>query len=224
MKFGKIHAVEFQPGELFNAVEIGNGVAVLLANVDDFCRQVGEVGEEIAELLNGIQAFAAAIISHEQVSDGGKVLRDDEYRAFGVVEGFTQIVVGLFIIDIGIKEFPADQDEIGKPAFLDEQFLIPFAIIVMEGVGNIILLALAAELVLMMGDHFLFIVFQFHDGDGAGASIGCCEGGIVDWPEEKPLRMDAFILLHGMEEGKRALGEMVASPDNKYLFHIMLFM
>ena len=77
VKLGKAHTVEFEAGELLEVFELRNGVAGVFMDINDFCRQVCQVGEEVTELFDGIDAFTTAVIGHKQMLDAGKVFRDD---------------------------------------------------------------------------------------------------------------------------------------------------
>lgn len=83
-----------------------------------------------------------------------------------------------------------------------------------------VLFALTSEQRFVVGDHFFFVVFQFEERDDVIAGAGGGQGGVVDGAKEQSLGVYAFVVGHGVEEGKRAFGELVAGSDDKYLFHI----
>ena len=85
MEFGIIQIVEFETRELLEAFKLRNGMAGIFMDINEFCRKVGEVGKEVTELFDGINAFAAAVIGHKDMLDGRGVLRDDKNGAFSVV-------------------------------------------------------------------------------------------------------------------------------------------
>src|ERR1700722_5558228 len=134
-EFGKTHAIEFEPGELPQILEVGDGIAGVFMDVKDFRREIDEAGKEVAELFDGIDAYAAAIIGHKQVLNGLETFRNDEDRAFGIVKSFPQVRIGLAAVGFGIEMFPTDEDQIGETAFPDEKVLIPWAVVGMEGIG-----------------------------------------------------------------------------------------
>ena len=135
MQFGKAHCVEFEAGKLLQAFEVGNSVAGIFMNIHDFGRQIDQVGEEVTELFDGIEAFPAAVIGHKQVLDACKVFRDDKDRTFGMAKGFPQVLVGLSVVGPGIEMLCADEDQIRETAFFDEQVFVPLAVIFVQRIG-----------------------------------------------------------------------------------------
>ena len=103
VKLGKAHAVEFEAGELLEVFELGNGMVAVFMDINDFRGQIDEVGEEVTELFDGVDAFAAAVVGHKKVLDAREVLRDDKNGAFGMVKGLPQVLVGLVGVGFGIE-------------------------------------------------------------------------------------------------------------------------
>ena len=83
-----------------------------------------------------------------------------------------------------------------------------------------ILFAIVSELAFVTGDHFSFVVFQLQEGDDVIAGAGGSQGGLVNGAKEQSPGMYPLVFDHGLEKGERALGELVAGVDDKYLFHI----
>src|ERR1700722_2748230 len=67
VELGKAHTVEFEAGELLEVFELGNGVVGVFMDINDFRGQIDEVGEEVTELFDGVDAFAAGVIGHKKV-------------------------------------------------------------------------------------------------------------------------------------------------------------
>ena len=220
VEFGKAHTVEFEAGELLEAFQVRNAVVGAFMDINDFCGQIDEVGEEVTELFDGIYAFATAVISHKQVLNGLEVFRNDEDRAFGMVKGFPKELVGLPVVGLGIEILPADEDQIGEAAFPDKQVFIPFVVVVVEGIAYMALFALTGEHGFVLGDHFFFVVFEFQEGDDVIAGACGGQGELVDGAKEQALGVCAFVFGHGVEKGKGAFGKVVAGSNEKYLFHI----
>ena len=131
-----------------------------------------------------------------------------------------QVLIGLVFVGFGIETFPADEDQIGETAFLYEQSLIPFAVIVVEGKGNMILFAIVSELGFVTGDHFSFVVFQLQEGGDVIAGAGGGQGGMVDGAKEQSPGVYPLVFDHGLQKGERTLGKLLTGVDDKYLFHI----
>src|SRR3984885_6128466 len=148
-------------------------------DVKNFRWEFDEVRKEVAELLDGVDAFAAAIIGHKKVFDGLEVFRDHEDGAFGIAKGFPQVLVGVAFIGFGVKILPADEDQVGGSALLDKQVLIPFVVVYMKRKGDVELFTLASEQGLVVGNHFFFIVFQFQKGLNVVPGSGGGQGWVV---------------------------------------------
>ena len=99
----------------------------------------------VAALLDGEQAFFAAIVGHEQVIALFKILRDDQNGAFGVAECLMQIGIRLPQVDVGIEQFSAQQQDVSEPGFFDEKVFVPLFIVGMDAIFDIMSFALFGE-------------------------------------------------------------------------------
>jgi len=115
---------------LLEVFDLGDGRRGVIVDINNFRRQIDKVGEKVTELFDGVDAFAAAVIGHENMLDSGEVFRNDKDRTFGIVQGLAQVLIGLVIISFGVETFSADEDQVGEPAFPDEQVFVPFAVVV----------------------------------------------------------------------------------------------
>src|SRR5579872_1092696 len=117
-------------------------MAGVIMDINDFSRQIDEIGEEVTELFDGIHAFATAVVSHKEVMDRGELVGDNENGAFGMVKGFPQVLVGLTVIVFNIEMICAYEDQVGETTFFDEQVFIPFAVVIMERKRYVVFFAL----------------------------------------------------------------------------------
>ena len=73
--------------------------------------------KEVGKLLDGKYRRSFAVISDDQALWSRKIFGHQQYRAFGVMKGLLQVIVGLILIDVLVKQFTAQNEQIGEAGF-----------------------------------------------------------------------------------------------------------